>query len=92
MIARSAARSVMTWLRIATDLAGRPALWTTSIRQARAIAAPRWWTHRPWLPVPDAAYQRFRATTQYGDADHPPERGDVVAYLSWCRSWERALR
>jgi hypothetical protein len=48
--------------------------------------------HRPWLPVPDAAYQRFRATTQYGDADHPPERSDLVAYLSWCRSWRRALR
>jgi hypothetical protein len=86
------ARRVRTWLPLAIELACRPALWVTSARQALALAAPRWWMHRPWLPVPDAAYQRFRATTQYGDADHPPERGDVVAYLSWCRAWHRVLR
>jgi hypothetical protein len=91
-MAPPAARRLRIWLVLAVALARRPALWATSVRQTRALAAPRWWTHRPWLPVPDPAYQRFRATTQYGDADHPPERGDVVAYLSWCRAWRRALR
>jgi hypothetical protein len=84
------AARLRTWLPLAVELAGRPGLWATSLRQARVLVAPRWWTRRPWLPVPDAAYQRFRAATQYGDGDHPPERGDLVAYLSWCRSWRRA--
>lgn len=83
---------VRTWLPVAAGLVAQPSLWGTAARQATVMAAPLWWTRRPWLPVPDMAYWRFRATTQYGDADHPPERDDLVAYLKWCRSWRRALR
>jgi len=30
--------------------------------------------------------------TQYGDATHTPEPGDVVTYLHWCRAYRAALR
>ena len=58
----------------------------------RLLAAPGWWRHRPWLPVPDPGYLEFRLITQYGDAGHPPEPADVVAYLHWCRAYRAALR
>jgi hypothetical protein len=56
------------------------------------LAAPGWWHRRPWLPLPDPAYLRFRLVTQYGDPEHAPEPADVVAYLHWCRSYRAALR
>jgi len=67
----------------------RPRLWPTAIRQARRTAAPGWWKHRPFLPVPGGAYLEFRMLTQYGDAGRQPDPGDVVSYLEWCRQWER---
>jgi hypothetical protein len=39
--------------------------------------------------MPPRDYLRFRMVTQYGDADRPPEPTDVVAYLTWCRDWDR---
>lgn len=44
---------------------------------------------RPFLPLPDPAYLRFRLQTQYGD-DRPAEPGDVITYLHWCRAWPHA--
>jgi hypothetical protein len=42
--------------------------------------------HPPFLPLPDAAYSRFRLVTQYGgDGDHAPVPADVLNYLTWCR-------
>ena len=70
----------------------RPGLWRTAVRQVRVLAAPGWWRRRPWLPLPDPAYLRFRLVTQYGDPDHAPEPADVVAYLHWCRAYRAALR
>jgi len=70
----------------------RPALWLTAARQVRVLAPRGWWRRRPWLPVPDADYMRFRLVTQYGDPDHAPEPADVVAYLHWCRTYRAALR
>jgi hypothetical protein len=65
----------------------RPDLWTTALRQARRTAAPGWWRHRPFLPVPTDDYLRFRLLTQYGDADAAPEPRDAITYLEWCRDW-----
>jgi hypothetical protein len=60
-------------------------LWGTAISQALRLAAPGWWRHAPFLPLPDPAYLRFRMVTAYGDPGHEPEPGDVVTYLQWCR-------
>jgi hypothetical protein len=70
----------------------RPWLWPTAAVQVVALAPVRWWRHRPYLPVPDPAYLRFRMLTQYGDPEHEPEPADLVTYLEWCRRYRALLR
>jgi hypothetical protein len=74
---------------VTSAIARHPTLWRTALRQGRRLAPPRWWTTRPFLPVPSRAYLRFRALTQYGDAEHGIEPHDVVNYLRWCSEWDR---
>ena len=73
-------------------VARRPSLWTTAVRQVFVLAAPGWWRRRPFLPLPDPAYLRFRLITQYGDPAHRIITADAIAYLHWCRSYRRAIR
>jgi hypothetical protein len=74
--------------RAAVAVARRPALWPTAVVQLFRLAAPGWWRRRPFVPLPDRAYLRFRLETAYGD-DRDPEPADVVTYLHWCREWPR---
>jgi hypothetical protein len=67
-------------------VAARPTLWATAVGQVRRLAAPGWWRRRPFLPLPDPDYLRFRLTTAYGD-DRRPEPEDVVTYLQWCKAF-----
>ena len=81
------------WLLAATAAVLRhPGLWGTAIAQVGRLAAPGWWRRRPFLPLPDPAYLRFRLQTAYGDSDRPPDPADVVTYLHWCRAWPRVTR
>jgi hypothetical protein len=67
-------------------VARHPSLWATGARQALVLAAPGWWRHRPFLPLPAPDYLRFRLQTAYGGAgDRAPEPADLVTYLRWCR-------
>lgn len=66
-----------------------PSLWPTAIRQLFRLAPNGWWRRAPFLPLPDDRYLAFRMQTQYGDSDHRPEPDDVIAYLRWCRDWNR---
>lgn len=77
---------------VVVAIAARPHLWVIGMRQMRSLVAPGWWHRRPWLPVPDPDYLRFRLVTQYGDAGHEPDPSDVVAYLEWCRGNREHLR
>jgi len=61
-------------------------LWGIAVVQLFRLAKPGWWRRSPFLPLPDRDYLRFRLETQYGDADHPIEPADIVAYLRWCRA------
>jgi hypothetical protein len=79
-------------MRIGLAVLGRPGLWPTAWAQARRLVPAGWWRRAPFLPVPTSAYLDMRLVTQYGSQDHPVEPRDVVHYLTWCRSWERALR
>jgi hypothetical protein len=79
----------MGWGRVAGAVAKRPRLWPAALRQSARLAPRGWWHRPPFLPVPDAGYLRFRSFTQYGDAGHAPEPGDVVQYLGWCRQLGR---
>jgi hypothetical protein len=67
------------------SIAGHPSLWLTAFHQLRVSLPRRWWSRPPFLPVPPAAYMRFRVQTQYGSADHRIEAADVLNYLSWCK-------
>jgi hypothetical protein len=78
------------WLRAFLAVLARPHLWPVAVRQAARIARPRWWTHAPFLPLPDAGYLRFRLETAYGESV-APKPADLVSYLEWCRS-ESSLR
>jgi hypothetical protein len=80
---------VTTWRSSALAVAARPGLWPTAVGQLRLLAPRRWWARRPFLPVPDRAWLRFRMETQYGDPAHRPEPADVVAWLEWARATRR---
>jgi len=78
------------WVRgTARALVVHPELWATAARQVLLLAPTGWWRRRPWLPLPDPAYLRFRLQTAYGDPEREPEPADVVTYLHWCRAWPR---
>lgn len=74
-----------TWPAVAAAVGRRPRLWPTAARQARRLAPARWWRRPPFLPLPDRAWLRFRAETQYGDPDRVPDPDDVVTWLHWAR-------
>jgi hypothetical protein len=76
------------WWAVALAIVRRPRLWATAVTQIFRLAAPGWWRRRPFLPVPDPDYLRFRLETQYG-SDREPEPADVVTYLRWCRDLPR---
>ena len=80
------------WGRAVAAVAVRPWLWATALAQIGALAPRGWWRRRPFLPVPDREYMRFRMQTQYGDPEHEPEPSDVVTYLEWCRGYRTLLR
>ena len=69
-------------------VAAHPSLWGTAVAQLFRLASPGWWRRRPFLPLPDPAYVRFRLETVYGgDAPDRFRALDLIAYLHWCRSW-----
>lgn len=72
-------------------VAARPTLWATAVRQVLVLAGPGWWRRPPRLPVPDAAYLRFRLVTAYGADGATPTVDDLVTYLHWCRAWPRIV-
>jgi hypothetical protein len=79
------------WTGAGLALARHPSLWPTAVAQTGRLARPRWWRHRPFLPVPHRDYLRHRLETQYG-GDHEPEPHDVITYLEWCRQMTRLTR
>ena len=76
-------------LRVAAVVLRHPSLWVTGMQQGLRLVPTRWWTRRPYLPVPSRSYLEFRLVTQYGDISHRPEPQDVLNYLRWCRDWQR---
>jgi hypothetical protein len=85
---RSEPRFGARWaLRTGAAVAGHPSLWRVGSRQVRVLARPGWWRHRPFLPLPDPDYLRFRSQTAYGgDGSRAPDPEDVLTYLRWVRS------
>ena len=81
------------WLaRASLAVLARPSLWPVAVVQLFRLAVPGWWRRWPPVPMPDAAYLRFRLQTAYGDSEREPEPADVVSYLRWCRRHAEAVR
>jgi len=74
-----------SWARLGAAVLRRPDLWATALRQGRRLAAPQWWRHAPFLPVPAPDYLRFRLQTMYGGESPTPEPADVLRWLEWAR-------
>jgi hypothetical protein len=87
--AAEAVRQWVQWLRAFVAVLIRPWLWWVALRQVARMAPPEWWRHAPFLPVPPAAYLRFRLETAYGVVTAPAP-ADLVAYLTWCGSATRS--
>ena len=68
---------------VAVAIVRRPRLWPAAARQARVLVPPGWWRRRPFLPVPDRAWLRFRMTTAYGDAGAAIDVEDLLTWLAW---------
>ena len=64
----------------------RPRLWSAAARQLRVLAPDRWWSRRPFLPLPDRDWMAFRMTTAYGDPAAPLVADDVVTWLRWSKT------
>jgi hypothetical protein len=71
----------------------RPRLWPIALVTAGRFVPRGWWRRFPFLPMPDAAYWRFRMQTAFGaDPTAQPTASDVVEFLNWCqrtRAWRR---
>lgn len=70
----------------------RPWAWRPALRQLRALTPRRWWTRRPYLPVPDRDWLAFRMTTAYGDPAAPLVATDVLTWLAWSETVDPAVR
>lgn len=83
----TAAGSRSWWVATALVVLRHPQLWVTAVSQGLRLASPGWWRRRPFMPLPDPNYMRFRMETQYGDQEPSPQ--DVVTYLRWVRQANR---
>lgn len=71
----------------ARTLAARPDLWSTAAGVLRRHAPSRWWTRRPFLPLPDGQWIDFRFETAFGSSEGRPDGEQLIEYLEWSRSW-----
>jgi len=72
------------------EVARRPGLWVTALRQWRAVVPSAWWARWPPLPLPTRAYMTLRLEAMFGPDGGRLGSSELVGYLEWCR-WMRAL-
>jgi len=84
--------NLRVWVPFVRALLARPDLWAEGIAASVALAPSGWWRRRPWLPLPDPSYWRFRMETAYGgDGGQRPDVHDVIEYLEWRKRRRRRL-
>lgn len=70
----------------------RPGLWGTAAICLVRSAAPGWWRHWPFLPLPAPLWIEFRLECATGRRSGPLAPSDVVAWLEWCKQTPRSAR
>ena len=75
------------WAATFSTIARRPKLWPVAVSSAVALVPRGWWRRRPFLPLPDRRWLRFRMETAYGgDGTRSPDPDDVITWLEWRRT------
>ncbi|MGF1600159.1 MAG: hypothetical protein ACFCVK_25180 [Acidimicrobiales bacterium] len=75
---------------VAAAVGRRPDLWPIAARATLDHVPRRWWRRRPFLPLPDRGWLRFRLVAAYGgDGDRRPQPDDVITWLEWRRRFGR---
>jgi hypothetical protein len=78
-----------SWMSLTARLILRgalnPRLGLDLLRTAWAFRRRSWWSHPPFLPVPDRTYLRWRMYTAYADENAVPPADDVVRFARWRR-------
>jgi hypothetical protein len=74
------------------SLVRRPSAWCAAVTSAIRFAPRGWWHRRPFLPVPDARYWRFRMETAFGSEEAEPGIEDLVTAMHWARRARRRQR
>ena len=75
--------------RVLLSILARPQLWGTAIGSAVSLAPKGWWRTKPFLPIPDEEWMRFRLETAYGgDGTGPIDPKDLVTWLKWRKSFD----
>lgn len=80
------------YLTMARLALGRPALVPRLIGAAWAFRARDWYRRFPFVPVPSAAYLRWRMDTAYGDPDARPPADEMVRFLVWGSDMRALMR
>ncbi len=82
---------VQITLPMVSAIARSPQLWPTAARAYRSFVPARWWSRRPFLPVPDRAWMHFRLETAYGGDGTPSATAgeELVTYLEWLKRQRR---
>ncbi|MBI3081441.1 MAG: hypothetical protein HYY94_00725 [Gemmatimonadetes bacterium] len=62
-----------------------PRLAVDLLRVLWAFRARQWYRRPPFLPLPPAAYIRWRMYTAYGDEAAVPPLEDVIRFARWRR-------
>ncbi len=83
------ARYQGSWGALALRLAARgainPRVGVDLLKTAWAFRRRGWWVRPPFLPIPDAAYLRWRMYTAYADEAAVPPADDVIRFARWRR-------
>ena len=72
-------------LRLALRAMFNPRLAVDLFRMLWAFRARQWYRQPPFLPLPPAAYIRWRMYTAYGNEAAVPPMEDVIRFARWRR-------
>lgn len=75
-------------LSVVAAIVARPRLWPVALGTAGSLISRSWWRHRPFVPVPDRQWLKFRIVTAYGgDGGTAISADDVITFLEWKRTF-----